>query len=200
MKGEYNIRAISKGEGDTILKDFHYLSKTQRGWKSGSNWGLFRGEELLGVAIFTGLPVPEIARGAFGLERHEQDGLWELSRLCIHPNIQGVEHNIAGWFLARAIRQLCRSERVRSILSYADDDHHSGTVYAATGWKYYGLTEARSDFWYKLADGTYKKHSRGKVKGIAGEWRPRSRKHRFLKIFDPTLIVRWTEQKWENCV
>ena len=37
----------------------------------------------LAVCIFTGNPVPEIAKGVFGLEReNQQEGLFELSRLC----------------------------------------------------------------------------------------------------------------------
>ena len=46
---------------------------------------------LVGVLPFVfllGLPVPEIARGAFGLERDQQEGLFELSRLCVDPELQ----------------------------------------------------------------------------------------------------------------
>jgi hypothetical protein len=56
------------------------------------------------------------------------------------------------------------------------------------------LTDKKSDFYY--ADGT--KHSRGSVKGAKGEWRERSRKHRYLMIFDKNLKKRltWKEEKW----
>ena len=43
------------------------------------------------------------------------------------------------------------------------------------------------DFYY--ADGT--KHSRGKVKGLEGEWKERSRKHRYVMIFDKSLKLLW---------
>jgi len=49
----------------------------------------------------------------------------------------------------------------------------------------------KSDFWIKQNDGTYIKHNRGATKHLEGEWRPRSRKHRFLKVFDNTLEVKW---------
>ena len=39
--------------------------------------------------------------------------------------------------------------------------------------------------------GSFIKHSRGKTKGVEGEWRPRSRKHRFVLIFDKTLDIKW---------
>ena len=45
---------------------------------------------LVGVLPFVFLldPVPEIAKGAFGLERDQQEGLFELSRLCVDPELQ----------------------------------------------------------------------------------------------------------------
>jgi len=141
----------------------------------------------VGVIIFTGLPVPEIAKGAFGLERNEQQGLFELSRLCIHPDIQSGEHNITSWFVSRAIRQLRKDTEVKAIISYADSDFHNGTIYRACNFKYCGLTDAKKDFYY--ADGT--KHSRGKIKGAAGEWKERSRKHRYVMVFDKNLKLLW---------
>jgi len=147
-----------------------------------------------GVCIFTGLPVPEIAKGAFGLERNEQQGLFELSRLCIHPDIQSGEYNITSWFVSRAIRQLRKDTEVKAIISYADSDFHNGTIYRSLNFGYYGLTDAKKDFYY--ADGT--KHSRGKVKGIDGKWKERSRKHRFVMVFDKTINILWKEEKWIN--
>ena len=171
---------------------------------SQSRYGLFQRNEfsplniggLKGVCIFTGLPVPEIAKGAFGLERNEQQGLFELSRLCIHPQTQQSEYNITSWFVSKAIRQLRKDTEVKAILSYADNDFHSGTIYRACNFKYYGLTDAKKDFYY--SDGT--KHSRGKVKGSEGEWKERSRKHRYLMVFDKQLQknLTWKEEKWYN--
>ena len=200
MKSDFTIKSISKKQATDILKEYHYLSSISRGFKSGHNYGLFKNDVLCGVCIFTGLPAPEIAKGCFGLERANQDGLFELSRLCLSPDVQSEEHNLAGWFSARAIKQLCKDANVRAILSYADNDFHSGVVYAATNWKYYGLTDIKKDFWFKQEDGTFIKHNRGKVKGAEGEWRERSRKHRFLKVFDRSLNVLWNEQKWGSNV
>jgi hypothetical protein len=140
-----------------------------------------------GVCIFTGLPVPEIAKGAFGLERNEQQGLFELSRLCIHPDTQSREYNITSWFVSRAIRQLRKDTEVKAIISYADSDYHTGTIYRACNFKYAGLTDPKKDFYF--ADGT--KHSRGRVKGAEGEWKDRSRKHRYVMVFDKSLKLLW---------
>jgi len=142
---------------------------------------------IQGICIFTGLPVPEIAQGAFGLQRDEQDGLFELSRLCIHPNTQKEEYNITSWFVSRCIKQLRKDTKVRAIISYADSEYHDGIIYRACNFKYCGLTDSKKDFYY--SDGT--KHSRGKVKGQEGEWKERTRKHRYVMMFDRTLNLLW---------
>jgi hypothetical protein len=197
-KDSYSILEINKSACEPLLKSYHYLSEISRGFKSGVNVGLFFEGEIVGVCIFTGWPVPELLTGCFGLGRKDQSGFWELSRLVLSPEHQTKEHNLASWFVSKSIKYLKSKGQVRAILSYADEDFHSGTVYAASNFKYYGMTTPKSDFWIRQWDGSYKKHSRGKVKGLDGEWRPRSKKHRFLLIFDRKLSCKWSEVKWVN--
>jgi len=202
MKQDYFIDKVGKKEIKDILYTYHYLKDESKDFKSGYNYSLYRKSFTdvlniggsVGCCVFTGLAVPEIAVGAFGLERDQQDGIYELSRLCIHPDIQKEEYNITSWFVSRCIRRFRKETNVRAILSYADSSHHSGIIYRATNFKYYGLSEPKKDFYY--ADGT--KHSRGPIKGLEGEWRERSRKHRYLMIFDKELKKRltWKEEKW----
>ena len=195
MKSDYHIDRVSKSEAAELLLRFHYLKDFSKDFKSGWNYGLYENNDfcplnvggIKGICIFTGLPVPEIAKGAFGLERNEQQGLFELSRLCIEPSTQSREYNITSWFVSRAIRQLRKDTEVKAIISYADSDYHSGTIYRACNFKYAGLTDPKKDFYY--SDGT--KHSRGKVKGAEGEWKERSRKHRYVMIFDKSLELKW---------
>lgn len=194
-KANFTILEVSKMQAASILDKFHYLKDISKGFKSGYNYGLFCDDELVGVCIFTGFPVPELAKGMLGLERTDQEGLFELSRLCLKPTVQAQEHNLASWFISRAIRRLRKEALVRVILSYADSEFHKGTVYSATGFDYYGLTETKKDFWIKQPDGTYVKHSRGKTKGVLGEWRSRSRKHRYVKVFDKKINVLWEKIK-----
>ena len=200
MKSDFYIDKVSKDEIKDLLYTHHYLKDESKDFKSGYNYGLFKYTEwecplriggCLGTCVFTGLPVPEIAVGAFGLERHEQQGLFELSRLCIDPSTQSCEYNITSWFVSRAIRKLRKDTEVKAIISYADSNHHTGTIYRACNFKYAGLTDAKKDFYY--SDGT--KHSRGRVKGSEGEWKERSRKHRYVMIFDKSLKLAWKEDK-----
>lgn len=203
MKSDFYIDRVSKEEVKDLLYTHHYLKDESKDFKSGYNYGLFKRTEwecplrigkCLAVCIFTGLPVPEIAVGAFGLQRDEQEGLFELSRLCVDPDLQKEEYNITSWFVSRCIERFRKDAIVRAILSYATSSRHSGVIYRACNFKYYGLTDAKKDFYY--ANGT--KHSRGAVKGIEGEWRDRDRKHRFVLQFDKSLNILWNEQEWKN--
>jgi hypothetical protein len=204
MKSDFYIDRVGKDKVKNLLYTYHYLKDESKDFKSGYNYGLFKSSvsdilhigDCLAACIFTKIPVPEIAVGAFGLERHEQEGLYELSRLCIDPEVQKEEYNITSWFVSRCIKRFRKDATVRAILSYADSNHHTGTIYRACNFQYYGLTNPKKDFYY--ADGT--KHSRGSVKGADGEWRDRSRKHRYLMVFDKKLKqqLTWQEQEWYN--
>lgn len=193
-KSDYSLRVITKNECKNILDGWHYLSKLSKGFKSGFNYGLFHHDALIGVCIFTGFPVPELSKGLFGLDRSDQDGLFELSRLCVSPHYQQSEHNITSWFVARALKQLRRDTKVRCVLSYADGDYHRGTIYRACNFKYYGMSTPKKDFWVQQSDGSFTKHSRGKTKGVLGEWRDRSIKHRYLIVYDKKLKPLWDEK------
>jgi hypothetical protein len=198
MKEDFTIQRITKEQSKEILLNFHYLKDISKGFKSGYNYGLFKESKLLGVIIFTGFPVPELVKGMFGLKRDEQHGMFELSRLCVHPDIQNTEHNITSWFVSNTIKLFRRETEVKCILSYADNDLHKGTIYKACNFKYYGLSDVKKDFWIKQQDGTFVKHSRGKTKGIDGEWRSRSRKHRYVLLFDKKLNILWKQPDLNN--
>jgi hypothetical protein len=95
VKDEYFIDKVKKSEVKDLLNTFHYLKDESKDFKvSPYSYGLYRNSVTdvlhiggpVAACIFTNLPVPEIAVGAFGLQRHEQEGLYELSRLCVHPD------------------------------------------------------------------------------------------------------------------
>ena len=194
MKNDFKISLITKKQSEALLLTHHYLKDISRGFKSGYNFGLLKDDKVVGVCIFTGFPVPELSKGMLGLPREQQEGLFELSRLCLEPKVQETEHNLASWFVSRCIKQLCKITKVRIILSYADSEFHNGVVYRACNFKYFGTTDSKKDFWIKQEDGTFKKHSRGKIKGLEGEWRDRTRKHRYVYQIDKSLSILWKQQ------
>ena len=87
MKSDFYIDKVCKEEVKELLYTYHYLKDESKDFKSGFNYGLYRRSftdilnigGCLGTCIFSGLPVPEIAVGAFGLERNQQQGIYELS-------------------------------------------------------------------------------------------------------------------------
>lgn len=197
-KKDFSIRMGTKKECKSLLEKYHYLSKESRGFKTKENYILEYNNKSVGICIFTGFPVPELMVGMFGLERKKQEGFYELSRLCLDPSIQEKEHNLASWFVSRCIKDLKKRLDVRVILSYADSRFHTGKVYQALGFMYCGLTDKKKDFWFELPDGTYKKHSRGKVRGAKGKWVDRPRKHRYVKVYDKTLNLKWKVKEYGN--
>ena len=209
MKSDFYIERVTKKELEPLFLTYHYLKDESKTFKSGYNYGLFKYPSwecplniggCLGGTVFTSLPVPEIAVGAFGLERDQQEGLYELSRLCIHPDIQKEEYNITSWFVSKCIKRFRKETKVRAILSYADCSKHDGIIYRACNFKYYSTTEFKKDFWILQPNGSYIKHSRGAIKGLKGEWRERTKKHRYLMVFDEELkkSLKWEEVDWKT--
>ena len=90
---------------------------------------------------------------------------------------------------------VCIFTGAKAVLSYADNDHHEGIIYKACNFKYYGHTSDKKDFFIEQNDGSFIKHSRGKTKGIKGEWRRRSNKKRFVITYDKKLKIKWIESK-----
>lgn len=193
----YYVEELSHTIADDFLRKHHYLAQQGNGFLGKINYGLFTSDgKLIGCLVFAGISVIETLIGAFdGFERFSsQDGFWELTRLAMDDNEK--KKNLTSWFVARCIKKLRTGNNVRAIISYADSKYHNGYIYQATNFKYYGLTAKKSDFFEKLDDGTKRQVWRGGVKGLNGEWRLRSRKHRYMIVYDKSLKVLWKEQPY----
>ena len=184
------VRQITKKEAESLLHPYHYLTKESRGFRTGYNYGAFIDDVLQAVCIFHNPSVPELVQGCFGLTRTDQRGILELGRLVKRPDTC----LILSQFVAMAMKEVRKELDVKAILSYADSRYHAGYIYQSLNFRYYGLTDPKSDWWFEQENGTFLKHTRGKVKGSKGEWRPRSRKHRYLLLFDKTLKTKWIPQ------
>lgn len=192
----YEISRISYSLADGFLKRHHYLAQQGNGFLGKAIYGLFtKTNKFIGVCVFSGISVVETLIGAFeGFTREScQDGFWELSRLAMSDNDK--EPNLTSWFVSKCIKTLRKEEYVRAIISYADSKYHHGYIYQATNFKYYGLTAQKSDFFESRGGGTAQVW-RGDVKGRDGFWVKRSRKHRYMIVYDKTLKVKWPEQSY----
>jgi hypothetical protein len=193
----YSVEIIPHKLADDFLKRHHYLAQQGNGFLSKENYGLFKiGGGLIGVITFSGISVVETLIGAFeNFDRQSnQDGFYELSRLAMDD--ERKVKNLTSWFLSRAIKQLRKNNDVRALISYADSKYHHGYIYQATNFKYYGLSSQKSDFFYVDENGKEKQLWRGKTSDYVGEWRQRSRKHRYMLVYDKSLKVKWNEQPY----
>ena len=189
----YRIERVDQNTCKEFLLKHHYLSRQGYGFRSGYNYGLFDGEKLIGVAIFHTVSAWETVKGCFGLENKEQKGFYELGRLAMDS--ESKVPNLTSWFLAKAMKLLRQEVRPRAIITYADAEYHHGYIYQACNFTYHGLTAQKSDAWVKQPDGSFKKCGRGRPRGenVVVEWRPRSRKHRYLKVYDKKLKTLWPQ-------
>lgn len=187
----YKIEKVNRKQCEEFLKTRHYLSLQGCSFRSGRNYALYEGDVMIGLAIFHGVSVGETIKGAFGLEKTEQSGFYELGRLAMDAGHNFP--NLTSWFAAQCMKLLRKETNVRAIISYADSAYHHGGIYQALNFKYYGLTAKKKDFWVEQEDGTYVKLQRGKTVGLKGIWKDRTQKHRYMIVYDKSLTVKWKE-------
>ena len=188
------IIRIEKSDAKQFLFAYHYLGRKE--FRSTIIYGIYDDSKLLGVCVFQGLSVPETAIGAFGLQKTEQNGLFELGRLAMHPTLNGG--NYTSWFVSRCIKQLQQDVMVRAIISYADSSvGHIGSIYRACNALYCGMTVLKFDYIDPNTNKPkerFKSSEKGTAKNYEKRWR--SQKHKYVWIFDPTLTLKW---KVESC-
>jgi len=183
---ESNISLVEE-----LVKRYHYLG--DKPFRRGFSYVLEYDGFIRGGLVWHSVSAPETVVGAFGLDRNDQKGFYELGRLVVSPIIN--HKNITGFFLSHSIRLLKKRNNVRALISYADSSKHVGTVYQACNFKYYGLTDKKGDFWVNG-----KIQERGRTKGVNGEWRPRIQKHRYMVVVDKSLKILWEEEQYPKCV
>lgn len=192
VKGKevFTIQEIGRETGWEFVRNYHYLGDIR--YLAIHSFGMYIGEQLVGVATF-GSPQGNVAlKGWFGLDNTHKDIL-ELTRLCLLPELN--KSNATSYLLGNTIQTLRKKYKVRAIISLADSHKHIGSIYQVCNFTYHGLTDAKMDFCRKYEDGTFKRGSRGTTKGVKGVWIDRSRKHRYAYIMDKSLVCMYIEQE-----
>lgn len=186
-KSIFTIKEIDKTTAYNFVKTYHYLGDAK--FFSVQAFGLFyKDVELVGVATYS-QPQGNVAlKGWFGLD-NSNTNIYELSRLCMLPNLNGT--NATSFLLGSSLRILKQQGRVRAVITLADSSRHIGSIYQVCNFKYYGLTDKKFDFF--RFDG--KVNPRGAVKDVHGVWISRSRKHRYCFIIDNSLKVNYQCQE-----
>lgn len=137
------------------------------------SFGLYDGNELVGVCTFGSPASPFLCKGVCG--EHNKDYVIELNRLIVDER---RSENTLSWFVSKCLKSL----PPRIVVSYADTSKgHHGYIYQATNWLYTGLTMARKE---RGDVNNPDKHSRNlwHDKNISVEYayRDRPQKHRYV--------------------
>ena len=171
------IQKIDKNTSYDFVKKYHYLKDAK--FFSFFNYGLFINDLLVGVATYSNPQGISSLKGWFNLTNQDKTVL-ELSRLCLLPCLNKT--NATSYLLGNSLKKL-KEEGIRAVITLADSKLHVGSIYQVCNFKYYGLTDKKTDFY--CADGRV--NPRGKTSDVQGVWLPRTRKHRYAYIFDKTL-------------
>lgn len=166
------LREITKKQAQACYEQWHYLGK--KGFVATHNFGVTTNGHLWGCISYKPPSAEETVKGILGTT--DQSGVFEIGRLALSD---ALPKNSESRVIAVSLRLLRKMTPVKAVITYADTAAgHTGIIYRATGFEYRGLTAPKSDFW---VDG--KIQERGPTKGVKGEWKPRSRKHLFVKVF-----------------
>ena len=178
------IKQIDKKIAYDFVKIYHYLGEAK--FFAKFSYGLYHKEtnELLGITAFSNPQGNVALKGWFGLENSDQTVL-ELSRLCVKPYLNGT--NATSFLLGTSIK-LLKKEGIRAVITLADDSRHNGSIYQICNFRYYGLTDKKSDFFHINEKNEWKVNPRGPTKEKQGVWIPRTQKHRYAYILDNRLI------------
>lgn len=181
------IKPVTRAECEPFVIGIHYAHR----WPSISYaYGLFDGDELVGVVTYGTPPSAPMKRGVAGDEM--KGDVLELNRLCLKYN----KPNQASNLISKSLKMLPKG---KIVISFADiSQGHNGCVYRASNFGYYGLSAKRTDWKVKG-----KEHLHGQT--IADEFRgvknraqamrdkygddfylaPRPRKHRYIFVTGP---------------
>jgi hypothetical protein len=177
------VAPVSRTACAPLILDVHYA----RRWPSISYaFGLFDGDDLRGVVTYGTPPSAPLRSGIAGPDY--AGSVLELNRLVLRHN----EHNEASRLVGGSLRLLPQS----IVVSFADTAQgHTGTVYQACNFLYFGLSAKRTDWKIKGEEGLHGQTIADRYRGVddrAAAIRkdygdrfylaPRSRKHRYIYL------------------
>lgn len=178
------VKEVSREECEPFILKIHYAKR----WPSISYaYGLFGGEEIIGVVTYGTPPSAPLRRGIAGDENI--DKILELNRLCLKYN----RKNEASFLVSKSLKMLPKN---KIIISFADiEQGHNGAVYRACNFTYHGLSAKRTDWKVKglehLHGQTIADHFRGQknraqlMRDTYGDrfyLKSRPRKHRYIYV------------------
>lgn len=170
MKSDFTISKTSIDEAKIIIRKYHYLKDIFGQFDSKIShrfYGLYSADEMIGAVQYCryNYTNPNFHRNHFGCNS-DKESLWEIARLAVAPT---KEYNITSWFLSKTMKMIREDEKVNCIVSVADARLHTGCIYAACNFDYYGLMKNRV-----LDMEQYHFHVFGKTyNGVKCLWQPK---------------------------
>jgi hypothetical protein len=183
-KNVFTLREVEKTVAYSFVLEHHYLKEAK--FFAKYCYGIFIDHVMVGCATYSNPQGIVAMKSWFGLENDNQDVL-ELSRLCMLPQLNGT--NATSYLLGNSLK-LLKSKEVKAVITLADASRHVGSIYQVCNFKYYGLTDKKTDFY--TADG--RTNPRGQTKDIRGVWLPRTQKHRYCYMLGDGLNCLLEEQ------
>lgn len=126
-----HVEEITTQIAKPIILEKHYSHKWNDAFGR-QNFGLYKNNVLLGVAVF-GYPMNPKAWSS--ITSLNGDACIELNRLWVHDQLMT---NSESWFISQS-SQLLKQKGYRLIQSFADSRLGVGTIYQAANFGYYGF-------------------------------------------------------------
>ncbi len=159
------VRVIESKQAYPFILNIHYAKRIP---SISFAYGLYEGEDLIGICTFGQPASPYLCTGIMGVEYKSK--VLELNRLCLLYN----RKNEASYFVGKCLNLL---PKPRVIVSYADSaQNHLGIIYQACNFMFTGTTKPRTDI--ASDDGKHSRHHNGdRSKRVY-----RSAKHRYVYL------------------
>lgn len=124
---DYQVKRIKAKTAKEYIKKNHYSHGCHNG--PSPCYGLFDGENLIGVMMFA-TPCSENVRSSVFGEEHK-DWVTELHRLHI---LDVTPKNTESWFISRCLKELKKDKpNIKAVISFSDStEGHDGIIYKAT--------------------------------------------------------------------
>lgn len=179
---DYEVKRIATKPAREYIKKNHYSHGCHNG--PSPCYGLFDGDNLIGVLMFATPCSENVRASVFGPEH--KDWVTELHRLHI---LDVTPKNAESYFIARCLKLLKKDKpEIKAVLSFSDrTEGHDGTIYKATN--AYRVGSTGSATFFIDADGRLRHPRQNGVnitKSMAAErgWEPakRAAKNRYLYL------------------
>lgn len=177
---QFRVEPIPFREAKEFVVSRHYT----RGMTNGptGTYGLYDGDTLLGVCVFS-TPCAESVRSyVFGPEHKGR--VTELSRLVL---LDEAPRNSESYFVSRSLKLLKKAKpHLWAVVSFADQtEGHIGVIYQATNALYFGETARKRSFVTGEGRIRHRRQNGIEIARTEGEnlgWKSviRARKHRYL--------------------